>query len=136
VELREKNALTYDVSSIHNKGTDFGYLSINCAVKEKKVSNAQKIIFKELSRLRTKEVSAQELERNKNLILAEILRGMDNSNECLEIIAYLEMQFKNEQALADYISKIKAVTSVEIMQAANVYLQEDNLSIAMLKPEK
>ncbi len=135
VELREKNALTYDVTCDHNKGTDFGYFSINCAVKDQKLSKAKDLILKELYKLRTNDVPTEELERNKNLILAEILRGMDNPHECSEIIAYMERQFKSERALVDYIGKIKAVSTEEIMDTANTYLQEDCLSTVLLKPK-
>ncbi len=136
VELREKNALTYDASSDHNKGEDFGYFDINCAIKDKKLEKAKDLIFKELSKLRTDKVSIQELDRNKNLIMAEVLRGMDNPHECPEILAYMEMQFRSENALIDYIGKIKAVSCADIMEAANSYLQEDSLSTVILKPTK
>jgi predicted Zn-dependent peptidase len=136
VELREKNALTHDVNSDHNKGVDFGYFSINCAVKNKNLAKAKDLILKELCKLRTEKASVDELERNKNLIVAEILRGMDNPQESSEIIAYLEMQFKSERALVDYIAKIKAVSSADILEVANTYLQEDWLSTVLLKPTK
>ena len=136
VELREKNALTYDVSCDHNKGVDFGYFSISCAVKNRKLGKATELIFKELSKLRTDKVPKEELDRNKNLIMAEILRGMDNPHECSEILAYMEMQFRTETALVDYIGKIKAVSSEDIMEAANRYLQEDSLTTVTLKATK
>lgn len=136
VELREKNAFTYDVNSDHNKGVDFGYFSINCAVKDKNLVKAKGLILKELSKLRTEKVTIDELERNKNLIIADILRGMDNPQDCPEILAYLEIQFKSEQSLVDYIAKVKAVSSENIMEAANTYLQEDCLSTVLLKPIK
>ena len=69
-------------------------------------------------------------------IIGGILRGMDNSQEALEIIAYLEMQYKSEQALVDYIAKVKAVTSEKIMDTANDYLQEDMLSTVLLQPKE
>jgi predicted Zn-dependent peptidase len=134
VELREKNALTYDVSCDHNKGIDFGYFVISCAIKDKKLGKAKDLVLKELSKLRTAKVSIEELDRNKNLIMADVLRGMDNPHECSEILAYMEMQFRSESALVDYISKIKAVSCEDIMEAANCYLQEDSLSTVMLKP--
>lgn len=136
IEIREKNALTYDVNTENNMGLDFGYLSVGCAVKDKNLAKAEKLILKELSRLRTEKVPIEELERNKNLIIGGILRGMDNPQEALEIIAYLEMQFKNEMALVDYITKVKAVSSENILEAANAYLQEDSLSTVILKPLK
>ena len=94
------------------------------------------MIFKELSKLRTDKVPKEELDRNKNLIMAEILRGMDNPHECSEILAYMEMQFRTETALVDYIGKIKAVSSEDIMEAANRYLQEDSLTTVTLKATK
>jgi predicted Zn-dependent peptidase len=136
VELREKNGFTYDVNSDHNKGVDFGYFSINCAVKDKNLVKAKHLILKELSKLRTEKVTIDELERNKNLIIADILRGMDNPQDCPEILAYLEIQFKSEQSLVEYIAKVKAVSSENIIEAANTYLQEDSLSTVLLKPIK
>jgi predicted Zn-dependent peptidase len=75
------------------------------------------------------------LERNKNLIVAGILRSMDRSQDALEIITYLEMQYKSEKSLGDYISKIKAVSADSIINAANFYFKEDNLSTVLLTPK-
>lgn len=136
IELREKNALTYDVSSDHNKGLDFGYFGISCAVKDKNLTKAKRIILKELAKLRTEKVPIDELERTKNMIVGASLRGMDDPQECSEILSYMEMQFKSENALVDYIAKIKAVSSREIMNVANTYLREELLAVVLLKPKK
>jgi len=136
IEMREKNALTYDINSDHNKGVDFGYFSINCAVKDKNLVKAKRVILKELAKLKTEKVPIGELEKTKNLIIGASLRGMDDPQECSEIMAYMEMQFKSEKALVDHITKVKAVSSEDIMDAANSYLQEDYLSTVILKPMK
>jgi predicted Zn-dependent peptidase len=136
IELREKNALTYDVSSDHNKGIDFGYFGISCAVKEKNLTKAKGIILKELAKLRTEKVPIDELERTKNMIVGASLRGMDDPQECSEILSYMEMQFKSENALVDHIAKIKVVSSQDIIDVANTYLQEDLLATVLLKPKK
>ena len=136
IELREKNALTYDVNSDHNKGVDFGFFGISCAVKDKNLAKAKRVILKELSKLRTEKVPVDEIDRTKNLIVGASLRGMDDPQECQEIIAYMEMQFKNEKALVDHITRVKAVSSQDIMDAANTYLQEDSLSTVLLEPKK
>ena len=135
VELRETNALTYDVNSDNNKGIDFGFFSIDCVVKEKNLAKAESLILKELSKFRTEKVATDELEKGKNLICAEILRGMDNPHEMSEIIAYMEIQFRSERALEDYVGKIKAVSSEDLIDAANIYLKEDCFSTVILKPE-
>jgi zinc protease len=135
IELREKRALTYDVAAVHINGLDFGYLNIGCAVKNINVDKAQKIVFEELSKLRSEKVLEEELERNKKLMLKSILRGIDSPDNCQDILAYMEIQYNHENALIDYLNKIRAVTTVDILNAAQTYLQEDNLTVAVLKPK-
>jgi len=135
IELREKRALTYDVATIHRKGLDFGYLNIGCAVKNSNAEKVQKLIFNELSKLRTEQVLEEELERNKKLMLSGILRGIDNPNDCQDILAYMEIQFNHEKALTNYIDKIKNVTTIDVLNAAQTYLQEDSFTTAILKPK-
>ena len=60
IELREKNAFTYDVQSDHNVGVDWGYFNVNSAVKNKNSSKAKDLIFKELFKLRTEKVPVDE----------------------------------------------------------------------------
>jgi predicted Zn-dependent peptidase len=60
---------------------------------------------------------------------------MDDSQECSEILAYMEMQFKSEKALVDHIARVKAVSKEDIINAANTYLQADCLSTVILKPK-
>ncbi|MCL2642694.1 MAG: insulinase family protein [Candidatus Bathyarchaeota archaeon] len=136
IELREKRALTYDVATIHRKGLDFGYLNIGCAVKTANVDKTQKLILDELFKLREEKVLEEELERNKKLMLRGILRGIDSPDDCQDIVAYMEIQFNHEKALTDYIDKIKNVTTTDIFNAAQTYLQEDKLTTAILKPKK
>jgi predicted Zn-dependent peptidase len=135
IELREKRALTYDVIATHSKGLDFGYFSINCAVKNANFDKTLVLIFEEFAKLRDTPVAEEELERNKRLILSGILRGIDNPDECQDILAFMEIQFNHEKALGSYLEKIKAVTTKDVQAAAQMYLQEDNFNTAVLTPK-
>jgi predicted Zn-dependent peptidase len=134
IELREKHAITYDVNSAHCKGVDFGYFGINLAVNNNKLNKAQKLILKELKNLRTQPVTAEELDRAKQIMLGGVLRGMDNPHDCYEIITFMEMQFGNEFALKNYVDWIKAVTTEDMRRVASQYLSEEALCSAVLKP--
>jgi predicted Zn-dependent peptidase len=48
----------------------------------------------------------------------------------------MEIQFKSEKSLADYINHLKSVTGENILEAANTYLQEDSFSTILLTPKK
>ena len=76
------------------------------------------------------------LKESKNLIVGASLRGMDDPEECPEILAYMEMQFKSEKALVDHIDNVKSVSSKDIIDVANAYFQEDRLATVVLKPSK
>ncbi|MCW3999710.1 MAG: insulinase family protein [Candidatus Bathyarchaeota archaeon] len=136
IELREKHAVTYDVSSGHCKGTDFGYLSVNCAVGNRKVEKTRRLIFAELSDLGKRKVSEVELERAKAIMLGGVLRGMDDPHDTTEIITYMEMQFGNDSALKDYVTKIREVSCEDIRRASAEHLNEDTLCTVIIKPIK
>ncbi len=135
-ELREKNAVTYDVLAAHCKGTDYGYFGVNCAVPPRKLEKTKKLIYKEINKLRTDLVPVDELERAKQIMAGGILRGMDNPHITLELITYLEIQFKTGSALKDYLAKIKAVTPQEIREVAGRHLMSECLCTVVLKPKK
>jgi predicted Zn-dependent peptidase len=135
IELREKRAYTYDVGSTEIDGSDFGYLTVNCAVKQKHVEEVERLILKELSKLKAEDVTAGELNKGKDMILGDVYRGVDNAESCGEIIANMEIQFGNENALTDYVTKVKAVTAEYVRAVANKYLQEENFATAVLMPK-
>jgi len=136
IELREKYAVTYDVAAAHCKGSDFGYFSVNCAVSNRKVDKARKLILKELADLRAQNISVEELERAKQIMLGGVLRGMDDPRDTTEIITYMEIQFRRASALQEYVERIKSVTSEDIRAAANLYLDENCLCSAIINPIK
>ncbi len=134
--LREKHGITYDVGAVHCKGSDYGYLGINCALNHKKVQKATDLITQEIKNLQTAPVSMEELDRAKQVILGGVLRGMDNPNDRLEILNYMEMQFGSPNALEDYVNRITAATGRDVCQAANQYLDSDSLCTALLTPAR
>ncbi len=136
IELRERHAVTYDVDCSHGKGLDYGYLRVNCAVNNKKAGKARILVLKELAKLRTEKVSAAELERAKQIVVGGILRGLDNPQDTLDILSFIEIQFGSELGLERYLAKVNAVTGEEIREAAVKHLDEDCLCTAILNPTK
>lgn len=82
IELREKRALTYSISSSQTDGLDFGYLGIDCALKQKHIEEAERLILNELFKLRDQKVPEVELTKGKDMILGDIFRGVDSGETC------------------------------------------------------
>lgn len=136
VELREKRALTYDFKSINMSGLDYGYFSVDCAIKTKAINQVQSIIQEELTKLKSYPVDQNELTKSKNLILGSIYRSIDNPRELPRILANMEIHFENEKALLDYTSKVDSVSEQDIIRVANKYFQEESYSTVTLIPKK
>jgi predicted Zn-dependent peptidase len=135
IELREKRALAYSISSSQTNGLDFGYFSIDCALKQKHVEDAKGLILREISKLKSKKVPEEELNKGKDMIFGDLFRAIDNSETCPEILTLMEIRFGNENSLIDYADSVKAVTANDVLDVANKYLQEENIATAVLAPK-
>jgi zinc protease len=135
-ELREKRALTYDFTSINASGLDYGFFSVNCAVKTKSLKQTQIIIQDELQKLKSQPIKDNELKKSKNLILGDIFRSIDNPQQLPEILADMEIYFRNENALVNYKDRICSLSEQDISEVANKYFQDENYATAILKPKK
>ncbi len=135
-ELREKRALTYGIDSSICNGQDFGFYSIGCAVKSNKTEETTDIILKEISKLKNKKISDGELLRAKNMVIGDFFRGIDDPQILEILLPMLEILFADEYAIVKFIEKIKCVSLDDLLEIANKYFGERNLSKAILTPEK
>jgi len=135
IEMREKRALAYNIQSCQECGLDYGYFHIDCAVKNKNLSQTSNLILEELEKIRNKKVPEAELNKARDMIIGAIYREFDSPTNLPETLASMEMLFNNENALTDYIQKIKIITQKDITETANKHLQENNYSIVTLTPK-
>ena len=135
IELREKRALAYSIGSAQTDGLDFGYLNVDCALKEKRTQEAEALILKELARLRNESSTEAEVAKAKDMILGDVFRGIDDAEICPEILTFMEMHFGSEKGLVDYINEIKRVKAENVLEVANKYLAEDEIATAILAPK-
>jgi predicted Zn-dependent peptidase len=135
IEVREKLALTYDISTSHESGLDYGYFTIDCTVKPNNVEHVIEVIQKELRRIRTEEIQEDELDKCKRIITGGTLLTLDSPTDFPEVLAQNEIQFKNQNSLLNYLKKINSITPEVITKNTNKYLREDQLSKAILYPK-
>ena len=102
-------------------------------IKIKKTTN---LILKEISNLKTKKISDNELLKGKNMIIGDYFRYIDDSLMLHTMLAVLETLVADEYAIPKYLEKIKLVSSDDLIEVANKYLEETKLSKAILTPEK
>jgi len=135
-ELREKRALTYGVQSSNCNGLDFGFFSIYCAIKSSKLKETSDLILKEITALKNKKVSEDELLKGKNMIKGDLFRGIDDSLTLHPRLADMEILFGDENALPKYLENIKLVSVDDLIEVANKHFGDSNFSKVVLTPEQ
>lgn len=89
-------------------------------------------IDQEIERLTQELVSDRELEKVKNQIRANFIRGL-NSNEGLAgMLSYYETLLGDFHYMTDYLDNIERITPEDIRRAAQTYLTKQNRTVATL----
>jgi zinc protease len=89
----------------------------------------------EITKLQTKLISAEELQRIKAQVLAGAVYERD-SNFCQAMqLGMLETVGLGWQKADEYVSKINQVTAEQVQQVAKKYLLDDHLTVAYLEPQ-
>lgn len=119
--LREKQGLTYGISS---SSTFFGHQSvfaISSEVNAESTNRAVESCFEELQRLQNEPVSNEELDMVKNYMTGLQLRTVDTTVNAMQKFAYWHRFGLDETEMFRYLSEIKDVTPAELLSLAKKY---------------
>jgi zinc protease len=98
-------------------------------------SRAEKIIFSELYKLRTKPVTEKELQKAKNQVMADYVGGLKTVHGKAKAIAINEILFGDYKMLFKDLERYQSVTAEEIQQAADRYLKPAQRSVLRVLPK-
>jgi zinc protease len=98
-------------------------------------ARAEKALFEELERLRSEPVSAGELRKAKNQLLADHYRQLKTIAGRANMLGIYEVYYGDYQKLFSVEATIEAVAGADIQRVARQYLGEKNRTVATLIPE-
>lgn len=119
--LRERQGLTYGVSSSSTYFGNQSVFSISTDVNADRTQEALDACFEELQRLQDELVSDDELNMVKNYLAGIQLRAADTTVNAMQKFAYWHRFGLNETEMFRYLSEIKKVTPEEISHLAKKY---------------
>ncbi|MEO0335815.1 MAG: pitrilysin family protein, partial [Pseudomonadota bacterium] len=99
-------------------------------------SRAEKIIYSELYKLRTKEVSEKELQKAKNQTMADYVSGLKTVHGKANVIAINEVLFGDYTMLFKDLKMYQSVTAEDIKKAAEQYLKPAQRSVLRVLPKE
>jgi predicted Zn-dependent peptidase len=92
----------------------------------------EQAIDREIERLRQEPVPDRELEKVKNRIRADFLRGLNSYEGLASMLSYYEALLGDFRYLIDYTDTIDRITPEEILHVSQTYLSKENRTVATL----
>jgi len=114
---------------------DSQFLVAGYPSRDKSLDELEAAVLAQIARLREQPVSAAELERVKNQLIADHLYQLDSVFYQAMQIGVLETNGIGWRALAEYENNIRAVTAEQVQAVANKYLNDNRRAVLHLIPQ-
>lgn len=125
--IREEKGLTYGISSHVVTLRNEGYLMIGTDVKKEFTQQTIDEIKKEIVRLQTELVGAEELQTVKSFMAGEFAGSLNTAFEVADRRKILLLDSLPADFFNQYIDRIHATTAEDVMEMANNYLSADDM---------
>ena len=129
-EVREKRGLAYSVGSYSEQYTDSGLVATYVGTREDNVEEACTIIGKELRRLRSEPVSAEELARAKENVKGRLVLSSESTAARMTRISRATLFGLPIDSLDEMLARVDAVTVEELTALAAELYGAERLSAA------
>lgn len=131
--VREKMGMTYQINSFLNSYTDVSAFGVYYSTNEKHAEKVNKIVFRELNKLKTTEVKSKELERVKEYIKGHTLLSLESTTNRMIRMATSILNYGRLIPVEELMSKIESVTNDDIIRVANEMLDESKLTTIIIR---
>ncbi len=125
--IREEKGFTYGISSNIASFRHTGYFLIGTDVKKEFTQQTLDEIRKEINRMQTELVPANELETVTNYMAGEFVGSLNTPFEIADRYKVILLDGLPDDFLTNYVTNLRAVTPEAIRDAANQYLQAEDL---------
>lgn len=135
--LREELGISYTQGGVSIPGIDPGYCFLYVAAGKEEIEKAKRILLREISKIRTKLVSDDELASAKNLLIGQFVRSLQTNRAKAFTMSLDELYSLGYDNYADYAKNITKCTKRDILNIAQEYLDPGkSFSITILPFEK
>lgn len=134
--LVDKDQLALSVGGGHGITFDPTLFEINAQPKAGVAPEAvERAVYEELDRLKTSPVTDQEMEKAKNILLANFYRQMKTINGKANTLGTYEVFFGDYKKLFTAADDYNKVTKEDLRRVAQKYFTDKNRTVATLIPE-
>lgn len=130
--IREEKGLTYGIYSQLVNLKSSSYWVIGADVKKDLVEQAIEEVKKEIKKLRTDKVGKEELETVRNYLLGQIQSSISTPFALADKFKTIYLRGFDYSYFDNMVDTIKNITSSEILDTMNNYMDEDNMYVVVV----
>lgn len=135
-DIVKRKKLAYEVSSYNYTPLDPGLFVISMVLEERNIGAAVKEVLAEIKDIKSHSLRGSELEKVRRSVLSDYIYGKESIEAQADDYASSYAFTGNYNFSRKYIEGLNAVKRSDISKAAAKYLNDDNMTIVTLVPEK
>jgi zinc protease len=121
-ELRDKQALAYTASAYYDPVREPGALILYLGTAPENAVRAEAALRKEIERIRSEPVTADELARAKGYLLGNYTMDRRTNGRLAWYLTFYEIEGVGQRFPEQYRKAVEAVTTADVLRAAGTYL--------------
>jgi len=126
--LRERRGMAYNIESNYTAYTDTGLFSVYFGVDKENLEKAAEIVYKEFRNLKNTRLGQIQLSKAKNQLIGQLAVSTENKEELMLTIGKSYLVYGKVDPMQLVYEKIGAITSSQILEVANLILDENKMS--------
>lgn len=132
--IKEEKALVNNIYAYSYTPEHAGIFAVGGTVNPEKSKEALGEVLAELNRIKYEPVSAEELERVKVNIESDAVYTKETMQGQAQKLGFYEVETGDFKFEEEYLEGVRNVTAKDIMEAAQRYIHNDNLTVGYLLP--
>lgn len=130
--LRETKGFTYGAGSYLKPDKYIGEWTSNAPVRNVVTDSALTEIFNEMKRIRNEKVSDEELQINKNYMIGNFVRSLENPQTIANFAINIERYNLPKDFYKNYLKNLSAVTAEDVQSVAKKYIKPNNANVLIV----
>jgi predicted Zn-dependent peptidase len=136
MEVREKNALVYNIGSHYSSYQDAGVFTVYYAADDKNIQRCQDIVFREFKKMREVRFSENQLKQAKIQLLGQMAQIVENNSAHMQHQARSVLDYGYVLDFKNFMKEIEKITAQQILDISNEIFDIEKISVLTYKQEK
>jgi len=125
LNIREKHGIAYNIESYLNLYSDVGMMGIYLGCDPQQTEKAADLVAKEVTKLRETKLGTLQMSKAKKQFLGQMAMSEDNGLNSAVGAARALLHFGRVNDFETVAAKIQAITTEQLQDVANAYLEQD-----------